>query len=180
MSKPSSIWSQLKYFGVFKCFLIVALIAAVIFKVSLSLICNKWYDWISGCEKSKWWHICDKNILNFLSRKNIEITNQKYCDYQSKWFMNNSWEWLRKGQSNKPGFITEWIETGSAMMPLARSLEPGRYRLDAKLNIMILYFSEIHLSMNKSPCKIYLSAYKKSQVGHRNSTPLHGNVVYHF
>ena len=59
-------------------------------------------------------------------------------------------------------------------------LEPGRYssscqRLDVKLNIMILYFSEIHLSKDKSPCKIYSSANKKSgvgQVGHRNSTPL--------
>ena len=39
----------------------------------------------------------------------------------------------------------------------------------------MLYFSEIHLSMDNYPCKIYLSAYKKSRVGqvrHRNSTSL--------
>ena len=105
------------------------------------------------------------------------IFSKKYWDYQWKWFMNNSWEWLRKGQPNNTGSLIERIKTCSTRMPLARSFEPGRYsischRSDAKLNIMILYFSEIHLSADKSPCKIYLSAYKKSQVGHRNSTPL--------
>ena len=94
--------------------------------------------------------------------------------------MINSWEQVRKSQPNNQGSITEWIETGSTRVPLARSLEPGRYsicchRLTAKWNIMILYFSEIQLSADKSPCKIYLSGRKKSQVGlvrHRNSTPL--------
>ena len=63
---------------------------------------------------------------------------------------------MRKRQPNSPGSTTELIETGSARMPLTRRLEPGKYgischRLYMKLNIMILYFSEIHLSMDISP-----------------------------
>ena len=69
--------------------------------------------------------------------------------------MNNLWERLKKGQPNNPGSITELIKTGSMRMPLARSFETGRYsvscqRSDVKLNIMILYFPEIHLFADKS------------------------------
>ena len=37
---------------------------------------------------------------------------------------------------------------------------------------MIVYFSEIHLSADKRPGKLYLSASKKSEVGHGYSAPL--------